>query len=143
MAKRILACLALLSSAGLGGAVLAGATARQAPPPAGPAARSAPGGQSFVIRCLAMAVAALLTANGVIVAEQVTGRDLITLSTDGMSNAREAIARLLGDNKDKSPVVAGVVVEKPTTTTTAAPAGEDSTTTSAPAAAVPAPAAPA
>jgi penicillin G amidase len=40
MAKRILACLALLSSAGLGGAVLAGATAGQAPPPAGGAART-------------------------------------------------------------------------------------------------------
>ena len=118
---------------------------KPAAPPASPAAVARPAsiGQSFMIRCLAMAVAALLTANGVIVAEQVTGRDLITLSTDGMSNAREAIARLLGEHKDKSPVVAGVVVEKSsTTTTTAAPGGQDSTTT-APAAVPPAPAAPA
>jgi len=111
-------------------------------PPAAPAPTSpAAGRQAFVIRCLALAVAALLTANGVIVTEQVTGRDLITLSSDGLSNAREAIAELLGDKKDKGPVVAGVVVEKSTTTTTAAPAaGDSTTTTAAPAPAAPAPA---
>jgi hypothetical protein len=84
-----------------------------------------------MIRCLAMAVAALLTANGVIVAEQVTGRDLITLSTDGLSNAKQAIADLLGDKKDKSPVVAGAVLEQSSTTSTTAPATTTSTATPA------------
>jgi hypothetical protein len=114
---------------------------RPAAPPAPPAAPARPEAtrQSFVIRGLAMAVAALLTANGVIVTEQATGRDLVTLTSDGMSNARQAIADLLGDKKDKGPTVAGAVLDKPTTTTTtAAPAGDGSTTTTAAPAAVPA-----
>jgi hypothetical protein len=65
-----------------------------------------------------------------VVAEQASHRDLITLGGDGLSNAREAIAKLLGDEKHKSPTVAGAVVEQTTTSTTAAP----STTTTAPAA---------
>ncbi len=88
--------------------------------------------QPIVVRFLTMAIAALLTANGVIVAEQASGRDLITLSRDGLDNAREAIARLLDDSPDAK--VAGEVLEK--TTTTTAPA-EATTTTGAPAAAPP------
>jgi hypothetical protein len=85
------------------------------------------------VRFLIMAIAALLTANGVIIAEQASGRDLITLSRDGVDNAREAIARLLDDPKDTK--VAGEVLEKTTTTT----AGETTTTTGAPAAVTPPP----
>jgi hypothetical protein len=93
-----------------------------------------------MVRFLGLAVAALLTANGVIVAEQVSKRDLITLGHDGVSNAREAIARLLEDNKSngQAPQVAGAVLEQSSTTsTTAAP--ESTTTTGALAPAVPAP----
>jgi hypothetical protein len=89
-----------------------------------------------MVRFLGLAVAALLTANGVIVAEQASGRDLITLGGDGLSNAREAIARLLEDNK--APQVAGAVLEQSsTTTTTAAPETTTSTAAPAPAAAAP------
>ena len=48
-----------------------------------------------MVRFLTLAIAALLTANGVILAEQASGRDLITLGRDGVDNAREAIADLL------------------------------------------------
>jgi len=58
-------------------------------------------GRPLMVRALGLAIAALLTANFVIVAEQASGRDLITLGHDGLSNAREAIAKLLEDNKDK------------------------------------------
>jgi hypothetical protein len=112
------------------------ARSRRAPTP--PPARSASTGQSFVIRCLGLAIAALLTANGVIVTEQVSGRDLITLSGDGLSNAREAIANLLDGNKGKSAKVAGAVAEQSSTTSTTAPGA--TTTTAAPA--VPAPGVP-
>ena len=76
-------------------------------------------GRPLMVRALGLAVAALLTANFVIVAEQASGRDLITLGHDGLSNAREAIAKLLEDNKDKGqePQVAGAVLEQSTTTT--------------------------
>jgi hypothetical protein len=84
------------------------------------------------VRFLTLAIAALLTANGVIVAEQASGRDLITLGRDGVDNAREAIARLLDDSRDTK--VAGEVLEK--TTTTTAPA-ETTTTTGAPAVVAP------
>ncbi|HEV3364810.1 MAG TPA: hypothetical protein VG795_11865 [Acidimicrobiia bacterium] len=86
------------------------------------------------MRFLTLAIAALLTANGVIIAEQASGRDLITLGRDGVDNAREAIARLLDDNQTTK--VAGEVVERSTTTT--APA-ESTTTTGAPAAVTPPP----
>jgi hypothetical protein len=89
------------------------------------------------VRVLGLAIAALLTANGVVVAEQATNRDLISLGHDGVSNAREAIARLLEDNKDKGQdpqQVLGAVLEQSTTTTTA-PA--ETTTTAAPAAPAP------
>ena len=113
------------------------ARTRRSTAPAGPA--RPPTARPLVVRCLGLAVAALLTANGVVVAEQATGRDLITLGGDGLSNAREAIARLLEGNKDKSPVVAGEVLDRSSTTTTTAPAA--TTTTAAPAPVVPAPAA--
>src|SRR5438067_9200208 len=67
-------------------------SARPASPPRGD--------RPVMVRFLTLAIAALLTANGVIVAEQASGRDLITLGRDGVDNAREAIARLLGDSKD-------------------------------------------
>jgi hypothetical protein len=88
-----------------------------------------------MVRFLGLAVAALLTANGVVVTEQATGRDLITLGHDGLSNAREAIAKLLDDNKDtgQDSKVAGAVLENSSTTTTTAP---EATTTTAPAAPV-------
>jgi hypothetical protein len=82
-----------------------------------------------MVRFLGMAVAALLTANGVIVAEQASGRDLMTLSRDGLSNAREAVAGLLTD--EPKSVVAGEVMDRLETTTTV-PA-ETTTTTAAPA----------
>jgi hypothetical protein len=86
----------------------------------------------MMIRFLGLAVAALLTANGVIVAEQASHRDLMTLGRDGLTNARQAIADLLSD--DQQAIVAGEVIEKLSTTTTA-PA-ETTTTTAAPAPAV-------
>ena len=49
-----------------------------------------------MVRLLGLAIAALLTANGVVVAEQASGRDLITLGGDGLDNVREAIARAVG-----------------------------------------------
>jgi hypothetical protein len=82
-----------------------------------------------MVRLLGLAIAALLTANGVVVAEQASGRDLITLGHDGVDNARQAIADLLGDDS-KDTKVAGAVLEQ--TTTTTAPA-ETTTTTAAPA----------
>ncbi len=76
-------------------------------------------GRPLMVRFLGLAVAALLTANGVIVAEQASGRDLISLGGDGLTNAREAIAKLLEDNKNKGqePQVAGAHIEQTTTTT--------------------------
>lgn len=97
-----------------------------------PSARPRRSEQPVLVRFLTMAIAALLTANGVIVAEQASGRDLITLSRDGVDNAREAIARLLDDSPDTK--VAGEILEK--TTTTTGPA-ETTTTTGAPAVAPP------
>jgi hypothetical protein len=81
-----------------------------------------------MVRFLTLAIAALLTANVVVVAEQASGRDLITLGQDGIDNARQAIADLLGDSPEAK--VAGKVLEQ--TTTTTAPA-ETTTTTAAPA----------
>ncbi|MEW6473735.1 MAG: hypothetical protein AB1679_15900 [Actinomycetota bacterium] len=80
------------------------------------------------MRFLTLAIAALLTANAVVVAEQASGRDLITLGRDGIDNAREAIANLLDDSPETK--VAGEVLDQ--TTTTTAPA-ETTTTTGAPA----------
>lgn len=106
------------------------ARSRRPAPPARPA--GADSGKPVMVRFLTLAIAALLTANFVVVAEQASGRDLITLGRDGVDNAREAIARLLED-EPKEASVAGIAVEKSTTTTTAA-AEETTTTTGAPAA---------
>jgi hypothetical protein len=109
--------------------------ARSRPPM--PSARPASpprGDRPVLVRFLTLAIAALLTANGVIVAEQASGRDLITLGRDGVDNARQAIADLLDDGKDAK--VAGEVLEK--TTPTTGPA-ETTTTTGAPAAVTPPP----
>lgn len=106
--------------------------------PARPKKRPAPSeplsGRPLMIRFLGLAVAALMTANGVILAEQASGRDLMTLGRDGLTNAREAIAGLLED--DQQAIVAGEVIEKLSTTTTA-PA--ETTTTTGAAAVVPPP----
>lgn len=109
------------------------ARSRRPMPPARPAGPQST--RPFLVRFLTLAVAALLTANGVVVAEQASGRDLITLGRDGVDNAREAIARLL-DDQPKDTKVAGITSERDTTTTTAA--AETTTTTAAPAV-VPAP----
>jgi len=109
------------------------ARAKRPTPPARPSSRPSVT-TSPMVRFLTLAIAALLTANGVIVAEQASGRDLITLGRDGVDNAREAVARLLGD--DQNTKVAGAVLEQ--TTTTTAPA-ETTTTTAAPAAVTPPP----
>jgi hypothetical protein len=90
-------------------------------------------GRPLMVRFLGLAVAALLTANGVIIAEQASGRDLVTLGQDGLTNARLAIADLLAG--DERAIVAGEVIEKLSTTTTA-PA-ETTTTTAAAAVAPP------
>ena len=95
-------------------------------------AASPPSAAPILVRFLTLAIAALLTANLVVVAEQASGRDLITLGRDGVDNAREAIARLLDDSPDTK--VAGEILEQ--TTTTTAPA-ETTTTTGAPAAVPP------
>ena len=110
------------------------ARSRRPMPPARPAGPQS--SRSVLVRVLTLAIAALLTANGVVVAEQASGRDLITLGRDGVDNAREAIARLL-DDQPKDTKVAGITSERDTTTTTAA--AETTTTTAAPAAVVPAP----
>jgi hypothetical protein len=121
------------------------ARGRSMPParPAGP-----PSTRPFLVRFLTLAIAALLTANGVVVAEQASGRDLITLGRDGIDNAREAIAKLLDDSPDTN--VAGEVLEQTTTTTgpadtttptaapATAPAPVETTTSSAPPATAPA-----
>ena len=107
-----------------------------------PARSSAPsssstGGRPLLVRALGLAIAALLTANGVVVAEQASHRDLVTLGGDGLSNARDAIAKLLGDDKNQNTHVAGAVAERPSTTSTTA--GPTSTTTAPAAPAVTAP----
>jgi hypothetical protein len=88
------------------------------------------------VRALGLAVAALLTANGVIVTEQASGRDLITLGRDGLSNAREAVAKLLEDKKGTA--AAGSVLPSTSTSTTASQA-PTTTATAAPAPAAVAP----
>ena len=102
-----------------------------------PSARPRRNEQPVLVRFLVMAIAALLTANGVIIAEQASGRDLITLSRDGVDNAREAVARLLDPEKDAK--VAGEVLEREQTTPTTGAPGETTTTTGAPAAVTPPP----
>ena len=110
-------------------------SARRAPRPAVPSGPAPAAGRSLAIRALGLAIAALLTANGVVVAEQVSNRDLISLSRDGVTNAKDAIARLLGGDKNGNAKVAGAVLEQTTTSTTGAP--DTTSTTAAPVAAPP------
>ena len=93
-----------------------------------------------MMRALALAVAALLTANGVVVAEQVTGRDLIGLAFDGFGNVRSAIGRVLEPDPEKNTVAGAVEEQTSTTSTTLAP--ETTTTLAAVPVTTPAPTAP-
>jgi hypothetical protein len=88
-----------------------------------------------IVRALALAVIALVTANGVIVTEQATGRDLIDLAFGGFGGVRSAIGRALEPDPDKTSV-AGKVEEQ--TSTTSAP--RETTTTSLAAVPITAPA---
>jgi hypothetical protein len=81
-----------------------------------------------IVRVIAVSVASLLMANGVILAEHYAHTDLAGLLADGVRDARSALARAL-DPQEGDQVLAGV--EKTTTTTGAA---ASSTTTTAPAA---------
>lgn len=87
-----------------------------------------------VVRVLAVAVASLLMANGVILAEHYAQRDLLSLMSDGMRDVRGALSRMLDPNDDHQ-VQAGV--EDTTTSTTGAgsaqgdPASQDPTGTTA------------
>ncbi|HEY3238619.1 MAG TPA: hypothetical protein VGL92_03560, partial [Acidimicrobiia bacterium] len=81
-----------------------------------------------IVRVLAVTVASLLMANGVILAEHFSHTDLASLMGDGINDARSALARAL-DPQEGEQVQAGVAK---TTTTTGAPA--TSSTTTAPAA---------
>ncbi len=99
-----------------------------------------------IVRVLAVTVASLLMANGVILAEHYSQTDFAGLVGDGINDARSALARAL-DPETGEQVQAGVA--KTTTTTGAAPASTATTTpaattdTTAPAAAPsPAPTAP-
>ncbi|HLF40553.1 MAG TPA: hypothetical protein VI854_03655 [Acidimicrobiia bacterium] len=101
------------------------------------------------MRVLGITVAALLTANSVVVAEQVTGRDLLDILGDGVDDARSALARTLDpDGRDEvfagtvdpttsSTAPAEVAGAVETTSTTAAGAAPESTTSSAPPPAAP------
>jgi hypothetical protein len=90
------------------------------------------GYRSGLVRALGIAVAALITANGVVVTEQLTHRDLINLATDGFDNARNRLADLLEpDGTTKQ--AGGVDVEDTTTTTAASPDTAAPPTTAPPA----------
>lgn len=87
-----------------------------------------------IVRVLAVAVASLLMANGVILAEHYAQRDLLSLVSDGVRDARGTLSRMLDPNDDQQ-VQAGV---EDTTTSTAAsgsaqgdPASQDPTGTTA------------
>jgi hypothetical protein len=97
-----------------------------------------------IVRVIAVSVASLLMANGVILAEHYSHTDLAGLLADGVNDARSALARAL-DPEEGDRVQAAV--EKTTTTTAAAPATTSTTAaaattdTTAPVAAGPGPAA--
>lgn len=83
------------------------------------------------VRALAVAVAALLMANGVVVTETVTGRDLQDLVSNGIEGARSALARALEPERGES--FSGAIDEPSTSTSsstpsTAAPAATPDTT---------------
>lgn len=100
------------------------------PAPVPPTRRERPPRRAGMVRALGVAIAALMTANGVVLAEQATNRDLFSLVTDGVGDVREALARAV-DPDDGTSVLSGTVEDPggsstttapPTTTTTAAPA---------------------
>lgn len=83
------------------------------------------------VRALAVAVAALLMGNGVVVTETVTGRDLQDLVSKGFEGARSALARAL--EPERRETFSGAIDEPAststsTTSTTAAPAATPDTT---------------
>lgn len=98
-------------------------------------------GHRTMLRVLSVAVGALLTANGVILAENSTGTDFEDLFRDGVEDARGALSRLLDPDhgaRDESATRGGdSTTTTSTTTATAATvtpstdgAGEATTTTS-------------
>jgi hypothetical protein len=80
-----------------------------------------------IVRVLAVTVASLLMANGVILTEHYAHTDLAGLLADGIDDARSALAQAL-DPEHGEQVQAGVA--KTTTTTTGAGAASSTTTTS-------------
>ena len=76
-----------------------------------------------MLRVLSVAVGALLTANGVILAENTTGTDFEDFFRDGIEDARGALARLLDPDTEGTEAAAGDT----TTSTTAAPSSTPST----------------
>lgn len=82
-----------------------------------------------IVRVIAVSVASLLMANGVILAEHYTHTDIADLLANGLRDARTALADAL-DPQERDQVQAAV--EK--TTTTTAGGADSSTTTTAPAA---------
>src|SRR2546422_10755183 len=89
------------------------------------------GYRSGLVRALGIAVAALMAANGVVITEQLTHRDLINLATDGFDNARDRLAKIL--EPDGTAKQAGAVDVAESTTTTAAPSTTAAPPTTAPA----------
>ncbi len=81
-----------------------------------------------IVRVIAVAVASLLMANGVILTEHYAHTDIASLLADGLRDARSALADAL-DPEPENQVAAGVAK----TTTTTAGAAPESTTTTAPA----------
>jgi hypothetical protein len=81
-----------------------------------------------IVRVIAVSIASLLMANGVILTEHYAHTDLASLLADGVRDARSALARAL-DPEQADKVQAAVAK---TTTTTAG--SSDTTTTTAPAA---------
>jgi hypothetical protein len=86
------------------------------------------GYRSGLVRALGIAVAALITANGVVITEQLTHRNLINLATDGFDNARDSLAKMLQPDKAAQ---AGAV--EGSSTTTAPPSPTTAPPTTAPA----------
>ena len=86
---------------------------------------------SGMMRALGITVAALLMANGVVVAEQLTGRDLSDILGNGVDGARAALADVL--DPDQQETFDGAVEETTSTTsaTVVAAAVETTTTTAA------------
>ncbi|MGH8991741.1 MAG: hypothetical protein ACRDZ7_09470 [Acidimicrobiia bacterium] len=76
-----------------------------------------------IVRVIAVSVASLLMANGVILAEHYSNQDFASLLADGVRDARTALAKAL-DPDQQDQVLGGVE----NTTTTSAPTGSSTTT---------------